>query len=307
MAQKLLDLICSGLIWLRIVMSIYIRLFVLLSSLPFWLGDAVADDNILVAFPDSSINSENPKELASLALKYEHAEGVPRDRARAVALYCKAARMGDADAQYSLGWMYANGRGVSRNDNIASHLFAMAAKQGHVHAQKMGLYTTASSSQSLPTCLSKKPLQQTKDWEEVIYPNDSIFKLVTKLAPLYEVDPKLVMAIISVESGFNVRAVSPKNARGLMQLIPETAKRFRVKNSFDAEDNLKGGIAYLQWLLAFFKGNVTLVTAAYNAGEQAVKRYHGIPPYPETKNYVKKIRKLYKKQIHPYRPSVVGG
>jgi len=287
-------------------MSIYIRLFILLSSLPVWLDDAVADNNILVAFLDSSINSANPKELASLALKYEHAEGVPRDRAKAVALYCKAARMGDAGAQYSLGWMYANGRGVSKNDNIASHLFAMAAKQGHVHAQKMRLYTTTSSSPSLPTCLSKKLPQQIEGEEEAIYPNDSIFKLVSKLAPLYEVDPKLVMAIISVESGFNVRAVSPKNARGLMQLIPETAKRFRVKNSFDAEDNIKGGIAYLQWLLAFFKGNVSLVAAAYNAGERSVERHRGIPPYPETKNYVKKIRKLYKKQIHPYRPSVVG-
>jgi len=287
-------------------MSIYIKLFILLSSLPVWLGDAVADNNILVAFLDSSINSANPKELASLALKYEHAEGVPRDRAKAIALYCKAARMGDAGAQYSLGWMYANGRGVSKNDNIASHLFAMAAKQGHVHAQKMRLYTTTSSSPSLPTCLSKKLPQQIEGEEEAIYPNDSIFKLVSKLAPLYEVDPKLVMAIISVESGFNVRAVSPKNARGLMQLIPETAKRFRVKNSFDAEDNIKGGIAYLQWLLAFFKGNVSLVAAAYNAGERSVERHRGIPPYPETKNYVKKIRKLYKKQIHPYRPSVVG-
>ncbi len=291
---------------MRIVMSIYIRLFILLSSLPVWLGDSVADNNILVAFLDSSTNSENPKELASLALKYEHAEGVPRDRAKAVALYCKAARMGDAGAQYSLGWMYANGRGVSKNDNIASHLFAMAAKQGHIHAQKMRLYTTTSSSPSLPTCLSKKLPQQIEGEEEAIYPNDSIFKLVSKLAPLYEVDPKLVMAIISVESGFNVRAVSPKNARGLMQLIPETAKRFRVKNSFDAEDNIKGGIAYLQWLLAFFKGNVSLVAAAYNAGERSVERHRGIPPYPETKNYVKKIRKLYKKQIHPYRPSVVG-
>ncbi|TDI78469.1 MAG: lytic transglycosylase [Betaproteobacteria bacterium] len=287
-------------------MSIYFKLFVLLSSLPFWLSYAVANDIILVTFPDSSIDSENPEELVSLALKYEHAEGVPRNNAKAMALYCKAARTGDAEAQYSLGWMYANGRGVSRNDNIASHLFSMAAKQGHLHAQKMGLYTTTSSSPSLPTCLSKKLRQQTEGGEEVIYSNDSIFKLVTKLAPLYEVDPKLVMAIISVESGFNVRAVSPKNAQGLMQLIPETAKRFRVKNSFDAEDNIKGGIAYLQWLLAFFKGNVSLVAAAYNAGERAVERYRGIPPYPETKNYVKKIRKLYKKRIHPYRPSVVG-
>jgi len=288
-------------------MSIYLRLFVLLGLLPFWLGHAVAANSLLFKLPYSP-NSENPKELVLIALKYEHAEGVRRNQAKAAKFYCKAAKMGDADAQFFLGWMYANGRGVSRNDSIASHLFAMAAKQGHTHAQKMELYTKASASASVsfPSCLLVTPLQQTANGKKVTYPNNYIFKLVTKLAPLYAVDPQLVMAIISVESGFNVRAVSPKNARGLMQLIPATAKRFHVKDSFDAEDNIKGGLAYLQWLLTFFKGNVSLVAAAYNAGERAVERYNGIPPYTETKNYVKKIRKLYKKRIHPYRTSVVG-
>lgn len=286
-------------------MSIYFRLFVLLGLLPFWLGHAVAADSLLFKLPYST-NSENPKELVLIALKYEHAEGVRRNHAKAATLYCKAAKMGDADAQFFLGWMYANGRGVPRSDNIASHLFAMAAKQGHAHAQKMGLYTKASASASFPSCLLEMPLQQTANGKKVTYPNNYIFKLVSKLSPLYAVDPQLVMAIISVESGFNAHAVSPKNAQGLMQLIPATAKRFHVKNSFDAEDNIKGGLAYLQWLLTFFKGNVTLVAAAYNAGEGTVKRYNGIPPYPETENYVKKIRKLYKKRIHPYRPRVTG-
>lgn len=280
----------------------YLKLFILLSVLPFWHGHAMAENNMLVKFPYSS-NSENPRELILLALKYEHAEGVPRNNAKAATLYCKAAKMGNADAQFFLGWMYANGRGVSKNDNIASYLFAMAAKQGHTHAQKMGHYTPATKS-SFPSCLSKPPPQLAKN---LSYPNNYISRLVAKLAPLYEVDPQLVMAIISVESGFNIRAISPKNAQGLMQLIPATAKRFHVKNSFDAEDNIKGGLAYLRWLLTFFKGDVSLVAAAYNAGEGTVKRYNGIPPYPETRNYVKKIRKLYKKRIHPYRPRVVGG
>lgn len=286
-------------------MSIYFKLFVILISLPFSLSHAMAEDNILAKYPYSS-NSKNPKELVLLALKYEHAEGVPRNNDKAAELYCKAAKMGDADAQFFLGWMYANGRGVLRNESIASQLFTMAAKQGHAHAQKMSLYTVAPTSPSIPTCLSKTPPARTASGIEITYSNDSIFKLVSKLAPLYEVDPHLVMAIISVESGFNVRAVSPKNAQGLMQLIPATAKRFHVKNSFNAEDNIKGGMAYLQWLLTFFRGDVTLVAAAYNAGERAVKRYQGIPPYPETRNYVKKIRKLYKKRTHPYRPRTVG-
>jgi len=280
----------------------YLKLFILLSVLPFWHGHAIAENNMLVKFPYSS-NSENPRELILLALKYEHAEGVPRNNTKAATLYCKAAKMGNADAQFFLGWMYANGRGVSKNDNIASYLFAMAAKQGHTHAKKMGHYTSATGL-SFPSCLSKPPPQLTRN---LSYPNNYISRLVAKLAPLYEVDPQLVMAIISVESGFNIHAKSPKNAQGLMQLIPATAKRFHVKNSFDAEDNIKGGLAYLRWLLTFFKGDVSLVAAAYNAGEGTVKKYNGIPPYPETRNYVKKIRKLYKKRIHPYRPRVVGG
>ena len=262
----------------------------------------MAENNMLVKFPYSS-NSENPRELILLALKYEHAEGVPRNNAKAATLYCKAAKMGDADAQFFLGWMYANGRGVSRNDDIASYLFAMAAKQGHAHAQKMKHYTPATES-SFPSCLSEPPPQQARN---LSYPDNYISRLVAKLAPLYKVDPQLVMAIISVESGFNIHAISPKNAQGLMQLIPATARRFKVKNSFNAEDNIKGGLAYLRWLLTFFKGDVSLVAAAYNAGEGTVKKYNGIPPYPETRNYVRKIRKLYKKRTHPYRTRTVGG
>lgn len=113
--------------------------------------------------------------------------------------------------------------------------------------------------------------------DEVIYFKGPIFDLVHKLASDYDVDPKLVLAVITVESGFNARAKSPKNAQGLMQLIPDTAKRFRIKNVYDPADNIKGGMAYLQWLLAFFKGNVPLVIAAYNAGERAVEKYRGIP------------------------------
>jgi soluble lytic murein transglycosylase-like protein len=280
----------------------YLKLFILLSVLPYWHGHAIAENNILVKFPYSS-NSENPRELILLALKYEHAEGVPRNNAKAATLYCKAAKMGDADAQFFLGWMYANGRGVSKNDDIASYLFAMAAKQGHAHAQKMEHYTSATES-LFPSCLSEPPPQLARN---LAYPNNYISRLVAKLAPLYEVDSQLVMAIISVESGFNIHAISPKNAQGLMQLIPATARRFHVKNSFNAEDNIKGGLAYLRWLLTFFKGDVSLVAAAYNSAEGTVKRYNGIPPYPETRNYVRKIRKLYKKRTHPYRPRVVGG
>ena len=116
-----------------------------------------------------------------------------------------------------------------------------------------------------------------------------IVDLVSKLAPQYQVPPRLVLAVIEAESNYNRHAVSPKNAQGLMQLVPETAQRFGVKNAFDPAQNVRGGIAYLRWLLAYFEGDVALVAAAYNAGERAVDRHLGVPPFAETRAYVRRI------------------
>ena len=133
-----------------------------------------------------------------------------------------------------------------------------------------------------------------------------IADLVAKLAPRYDVDPRLALALIQVESNFEVRAVSIKNARGLMQLVPKTAARFKVANPFDARDNVRGGLAYLRWLLAYYRGRVPLVVAAYNAGEAAVDRYQGIPPYAETRDYVQRVLRLYRREQHPYNPGVTA-
>jgi hypothetical protein len=117
--------------------------------------------------------------------------------------------------------------------------------------------------------------------------------IVNKLAPKYDLDPRLVLAVIAVESNFQAAAVSPKNAQGLMQLIPGTAKRFGVQDPFNPSDNIRGGMLYLRWLLKAFNGNLSLALAGYNAGEKAVERYKGVPPYDETRQYVEKIHKLY--------------
>lgn len=109
----------------------------------------------------------------------------------------------------------------------------------------------------------------------------------------FGVDPQLVRAVIQVESGFNTNAVSRKGAQGLMQLIPDTARRFGVHSPFDPRQNIAGGVAYLKHLLALFSGDVSLAVAAYNAGENAVLRWGGIPPYPETIDYVHKVTGLY--------------
>jgi soluble lytic murein transglycosylase-like protein len=284
---------------MRDIVDSYFKSSVALFILLLYIGSAAA--------VNTSDHSDNPEALLALATRHEHAEGMPRDYIQAAALYCRAAKTGNADAQYAMGWMYANGRGVSKDDGIAMQLFALATAQGHEHARRMLGYMASSSTAPLPTCLLPDPppmeVQQAEPQEDVpepAYPKGPILTLVNKLAPRYNVDPKLALAIISVESGFNTRAISPKNAQGLMQLIPQTAERFRVRNAFDPEENIKGGLAYLQWLLAFFEGDVKLVVAAYNAGERAVERYRGIPPYRETRNYVDKVTALYKKSNHPF-------
>lgn len=117
--------------------------------------------------------------------------------------------------------------------------------------------------------------------------------IVNKLAPEYNLDPRLVLAVIAVESNFHVGAVSPKNAQGLMQLIPDTAKRFGVRDPFNPSDNIRGGMLYLRWLLKTFDGNLSLALAGYNAGEKAVEKHKGVPPYNETRQYVEKVHQLY--------------
>lgn len=273
---------------------------------------------------DAKTSLRNPNSmLVAMAFKFRNSEGTPRDYAEVAANYCRAAKSGDADAQYALGWMYANGRGVTQDEKIAAQLFTMAAEQGHALAQESLTKISSPAPQTpLLACLlpdPPAPVASSSDAETaqnernaisdktaaLFYSQGHILKLVNKLAPRYNIDTNLAMAFIAVESGFNVQATSPKNAQGLMQLIPETAKRFGVKDTYKAEDNIKGGLAYLRWLLAYFKGDVQLVAAAYNAGEAAVEKYKGVPPYAETQQYVKKIAKLYNNLTHPYQDNLV--
>lgn len=240
--------------------------------------------------------------LMSLGARYEHAEGVPRDPAKAITLYCAAARKGHADAHYALGWLYANGRGVPKDDSLARYFFELAARLGHEQSRTMLPLLAPEAIATMPSCLQQEiPGSMAAAAPYPPQPKGPIHQLVHRLAPRYGVDPQLALAIIQVESAFDPRAVSPKNAQGLMQLTPDTARRFRVKNPFDPEENIKGGLSYLQWLLNFFQGNVQLVLAAYNAGERAVENHQGIPPYAETRNYVRKISFLYGKTTHPFQ------
>ena len=248
--------------------------------------------------------SDSPNPLVALATSYEHGEGVPKDAKKAVSLYCEAARDGDAEARYRLGWMYANARGVERDDALAAGLFRLAAAQGHEYAQRM-LQHVSAAGERLPECMNPKA-------PEFVVPADwpphkrKVAALVQTLAPEYEVRPQLALAVIEAESNFDPRARSPKNAQGLMQLIPKTAKRFGVKNALDPKDNVRGGLAYLRWLLSYYRGSVELALAAYNAGEGVVDRFRGVPPYPETRGYVRRIMARVATEHHPFDASLTA-
>jgi hypothetical protein len=282
---------------------------------------ACAMTYLLALFCACSVHAAEQQDAAAStgwtreARAYEHGEGVQKNIDRAIELYCKAARDGDVDAQFSLGWIYANGRGVARQDKLAAFYFVLAAAQGHAHAARMLRFTGAAGDEP-PACLRPdpppaplptvqlEPEPQLAAFTPATVPQQIVLQLVNELAPQYGVLPRLALAVIRAESNFDASARSPKNAQGLMQLIPETSARFNVSKPFDPAQNIRGGLSYLRWLLAYFEGDVALVAAAYNAGEGTVNRYRGVPPYAETRAYVQRIMQFFGRHEHPYDPAV---
>lgn len=264
-------------------------------------ADAPGDEPLVRAPPPTGLTAE--------AVRLEYGENIAQNYALAADLYCRAARKGDPDAAYRLGWMYANGRGMLKDDRLATGLFRYAAERSHDYAKRMLLHVNTTEA-VLPACMIPPsviaeeshalPLAWTATPERM-----RIVDIVREFAPAYGIEPRLALAIIQAESGFQVSAKSNKNAQGLMQLIPETAERFGVRKIMDPRENIRGGLAYLRWLLSYFEGDVTLVTAAYNAGEGAVVRYRGVPPYAETRQYVARVTGVFGKVRHKFNPSIV--
>ena len=224
----------------------------------------------------------------ALGERYENGESVVKDYRRARALYCEAAQKGDAEAAFNLAWMYLNGRGVPRSDAIAVSWLQKAAKGGVTQAQNLlALLPRKAADNVQANCLDNRIGAVARS-----SPPPRIRALIDATAGDIGINPALLSSVMAVESGFDPRVVSPKMAAGLMQLMPETAARYGVRDVFDERENVRGGAAYLRDLLQMFKGNLALALAAYDAGPAKVVLHGGIPPYPETENYVAAVKKL---------------
>jgi len=262
----------------------------------------------------------NVEAQLALAHALERGEGVPPDLPRARTYYCRAARTGSGEAAYRLSRIFLTGWGVPIDMLNSLAWTREAAARGHAESALVVRYMSARGPRPRPTCLPRRSMSRTlprsfPDYPEISGlpyrdrgaprpPPAAIVSLVKEMAPRYELDPDLVLAIVAIESGYQPNAVSPRKAQGLMQLIPDTARRFGVDDPFDPADNLRGGMSYLRWLLAYFEGDVRLTLAGYNAGEGAVDRYSGIPPYAETQAYVSRVLQSYPHPWHRYDESV---
>jgi len=131
------------------------------------------------------------------------------------------------------------------------------------------------------------------DWSRVPLNQRDYLQHIRDVAERHGLEPALVRAVVHAESNFNHRAVSRAGAQGLMQLMPKTQLQLGVRDPFDVHDNLDGGTRLLKELLNRYRNNLRFAAAAYNAGPEAVERYRGIPPYEETRNYVRRVTELY--------------
>jgi soluble lytic murein transglycosylase-like protein len=144
-------------------------------------------------------------------------------------------------------------------------------------------------------CYAADPKCRSVSWEKVPLNTRSFSREIQSAAAFNSVEESLIRAIIHAESAYQPDARSPKGAQGLMQLMPATAADLQVAHPFDPAENIDGGARYLSKLLAEFKGDLELAAAAYNAGPQAVYKYGGVPPYDETREYVRRVKILYRR------------
>lgn len=248
---------------------------------------------------------EAPRVVSALeqGLAAELGMGLERNPELAIALYCDAGTLGSAEGYFRVGRVLALGPAYIRNPALANAYFALAARLGHraaVDAFDPSVEATALEEDCgrFVAGLEKQRFDLDGYLAGLTPVKRGIADLIRHLAPRSQVDARLAIAVALVESNLNPKARSPKDAEGVMQLIPGTQQRFGVRDPYDVEANVRGGLAYLKWLAARFDGDWELVAAAYNAGEGAVDRHQGIPPYRETRDYVRRVLYFAGRPVH---------
>lgn len=251
------------------------------SAILFW--------SIFCVAPPAVSASMKAAELTERAMRLMHAEGVTQNVDHAVVYLCAAAKKGHGPAAYELAWLYLQGRGaVLRDDDLSAAWLREAVRLGEKPPARL-VQNLPSGKKRRLACIASNG----RDLRHNTVRHAELIGKIHELAPSFDLDPALVLEVVRMESNFDPRARSHKGALGLMQLIPSTARRFGVKDPFDPVQNLRGGMAYLRWLLERFDGDLKLTLAGYNAGEAAVERHGGIPPYDETRSYVGTILSRY--------------
>lgn len=250
-----------------------------------WHVPALANDDV-----------DSPRAMAALA------QGSAAETGRngvsqpwvALALYCDAGMMGSVEGYYRVGLLLRKRNAVFEAPALANAYLALAASLGHERALQM--HNPAIADVPVPDqcgdfalAFSQEPFDLRGHLAALPAGKRRIAALIDRNAPRYDIDAHFALAIALAESNLDHLAVSPKNAQGVMQLIPDTQERFGVRRPFDPESNIRGALSYLRWLTQRFNGDLALVAAAYNAGEGVVESYKGIPPYPETRQYVRRV------------------
>jgi len=239
---------------------------------------------------------EAPRALAALeqGLAAKMGVGLRRNSQLAIRLYCDAAITGSAEGYFRIGRILASGPPHLRNPALANAYLAQAVQLGHHGAiayfdESVPFAPLEDDCRKLETGLAIGTFDLDGYLAALSPAKRRIAELIRRHAARNGIEERIALAIALAESNLNPDAVSPKNAQGVMQLIPDTQARFGVTRPFDPESNIRGGLAYLKWLKGRFDGDWSLIAAAYNAGEGAVERHGGIPPYRETESYVQRV------------------
>jgi hypothetical protein len=202
-----------------------------------------------------------------------------------------------ADPIYFTGYAKEPETGVSRPTTVGAVLLLLTALLGSAggsHAQSGGLKMTTGAD-GVPVITNETPVEHARRvaTRRLPVPDPNLGRHIDRYSSLFQLDPELVKAVIQTESGYNTRALSDRGAMGLMQLMPETAAELEIDDPYDPEENIRGGTTYLARLLDRF-GRLEVALAAYNAGPTVVEEHDGVPPWKETRNYIRRVVHLYR-------------